>query len=65
MRHTVCQWLFEHGMRLCTGCDRLLPLKKFGKDKSERHGYYRRCKECTNQKTREQRSKRVQKLKEV
>ena len=42
--------IFKNGaeMKICTKCNRLLPLSNFRKDRTKSDGYYSSCKICTS-----------------
>jgi hypothetical protein len=47
--------LVVDGKKLCTGCDKVLPVSEFGKDKSTKTGLAHRCKKCAAAKQRAKR----------
>lgn len=49
-------------VRLCVDCKELIPIVLFNKDKSTKSGLMTRCKKCSNNRTKEWRSKNIDKV---
>lgn len=57
MSKHICRFLFEHGMRFCVPCNRILSLAHFGEDARDLYGYQSYCRECRAEKDRARRAK--------
>lgn len=60
IKQFYCDMYFLRGYRLCQVCNRVLPFNRFVKDKRYSRGIKHECKDCRNQRERENRQRKKQ-----